>query len=58
MNAYVVFFLVTLAIGGVAWVFIYPYMSGEKKTERRMANVSRAAPTAARSSSIMSPAVV
>lgn len=48
MNAYAVFFLVTLAIGGVAWVFIYPYMSGEKKTERRMANVSRAAPMAAR----------
>jgi tight adherence protein B len=48
MNAYAVFFLVTLAIGGVAWVFIYPYMSGEKKTERRMASVSRATPMAAR----------
>jgi tight adherence protein B len=48
MNAYAVFFLVTLAIGGVAWVFIYPYMSGEKKTERRMASVSRAAPITAR----------
>lgn len=48
MNAYAVFFLVTLAIGGVAWVFIYPYISGEKKTERRMASVSRATPMAAR----------
>jgi len=48
MNAYAVFFLVTLAIGGVAWVFVYPYMSGEKKTERRMANVARATPLAAR----------
>jgi tight adherence protein B len=44
MNAYAVFFLVTLAIGGVAWVFIYPYMSGEKKPERRMASVSPHAP--------------
>jgi len=49
MNAYAVFFLVTLAIGGIAWVFIYPYLSGEKKTERRMANVARATPIAARS---------
>jgi len=49
MNAYAVFFLVTLAIGGIAWVFIYPYLSGEKKTERRMANVARATPIVARS---------
>ena len=48
MNAFAVFFLVTLSIGGVAWVFIYPYMSGEKKTETRMASVSRATPMAAR----------
>ena len=48
MNAYAVFFLAALAIGGVVWVFIYPYMSGEKKSERRMATVARATPMAAR----------
>jgi tight adherence protein B len=48
MNSYGLFFLVTVAIGGVAWVFIYPYLSGEKKAERRMASVARAEPIAAR----------
>ena len=48
MSAYGLFFLVTIAIGGGAWVFVYPFLSGEKKTERRMASVSRAEPIAAR----------
>jgi tight adherence protein B len=48
MGAYGLFFLVTIAIGGVAWVFVYPYLSGEKKAERRMASVSRSEPIAAR----------
>jgi tight adherence protein B len=48
MGSYGLFFLVAVAIGGVAWVFIYPYLSGEKKTERRMASVSRSEPIAAR----------
>jgi tight adherence protein B len=48
MSAYGLFFLVAVAIGGVAWVFVYPFLSGEKKTERRMASVSRAEPIAAR----------
>ena len=48
MSAYGLFFLVTIAIGGVAWVFVYPYLSGEKKAERRMASVARAEPIAAR----------
>jgi tight adherence protein B len=42
------FFLVTVAIGGVAWVFIYPVLSGERQAERRVANVARAEPMAAR----------
>ena len=46
MGAYGLFFLVTIAIGGVAWVFVYPYLSGEKKAERRMASVARAEPIA------------
>jgi tight adherence protein B len=48
MHTYGLFFLVALAIGGVAWVFIYPILSGERKTERRMASVSRSEPVAAR----------
>ena len=48
MSAYGLFFLVTIAIGGGAWVFVYPFLSGEKKAERRMASVSRAEPIASR----------
>ena len=48
MNIYVIFFMVVLAIGGVAWVFLYPILSGEKAVERRMASVTRAEPAAAR----------
>ena len=48
MGAYGLFFLVTIAIGGAAWVFVYPYLSGEKKAERRMASVARAEPIAPR----------
>src|ERR1700683_4461185 len=44
MSAYGLFFLVAVAIGGVAWVFVYPFISGERKTERRMARVSRSEP--------------
>jgi tight adherence protein B len=48
MQAYGVFFMAALAIGGVAWVFIYPILSGERKAERRMASVSRSEPVTAR----------
>ena len=48
MNGYALFFLVAVAIGGVAWVFIYPIISGERKAERRVASVARAEPMAAR----------
>ncbi|MFZ0526652.1 MAG: type II secretion system F family protein [Xanthobacteraceae bacterium] len=44
MGSYGLFFLVAIAIGGVAWVFVYPYLSGEKKAERRVASVARAQP--------------
>jgi tight adherence protein B len=36
------FFLVAVAIGGVAWVFLYPILSGEKKAEKRKQSVVRA----------------
>ena len=34
-------FLAATAIGGVAWVFIYPLLSGERKAEQRRASVAR-----------------
>ena len=46
MGAYGLFFLVAVAIGGVAWVFLYPHLSGEKKAERRVASIARAEPIA------------
>jgi tight adherence protein B len=46
MQAYGLFFLVALAIGGVVWVFVYPILSGERKAERRMASVARSGPVA------------
>ncbi len=49
MNVYVVFSLVTVATGGVAWVFVYPFLSGERNKERRMASVARTERTAPRS---------
>jgi len=38
------FFLGSVAAGGVAWVFIYPLLSGERHVERRMVSVARAEP--------------
>jgi tight adherence protein B len=41
-------FLAAAAIGGVAWVFLYPLLSGQKKAENRRASVAKAEPVAAR----------
>ncbi len=46
MQTYGLFFLVAFAIGAVAWVFLYPFISGERKAERRMASVARSEPIA------------
>jgi tight adherence protein B len=48
VETYSLFFLVALAIGGVAWVFVYPVLSGERQAERRKASVARSQPVAAR----------
>ena len=40
MQILAVFFLVAVAIGGVAYVFIYPVLSGERKAEQRIRNVA------------------
>src|SRR3979411_874555 len=39
-------FLAATAIGGLAWVFVYPLLSGEKKAEKRRASVARSEPAA------------
>jgi tight adherence protein B len=44
MQTYALFFLVALAIGGVAYVFLYPILSGERNAERRVAAAARAEP--------------
>jgi tight adherence protein B len=41
-------FLAATTVGGLAWVFLYPYLSGEKKAESRRASVARTEPAAAR----------
>ena len=35
------FFLGTVAAGGIAWVFIYPILSGERKAEKRKELVAK-----------------
>jgi tight adherence protein B len=46
LDSIAVFFLAALAVGGVAYVFVYPILSGERKAEKRVANVARAEPAA------------
>jgi tight adherence protein B len=46
MQALALAFLAFTAMGGVAWVFVYPLLSGEKKAESRRASIARPEPTA------------
>jgi tight adherence protein B len=39
-------FLAAAAVGGIAWVFIYPMLSGEKQAESRRASVAKPEPAA------------
>jgi tight adherence protein B len=39
-------FLAATAIGGLAWVFLYPVLSGEKQAESRRASIAKSAPAA------------
>jgi tight adherence protein B len=41
-------FLAATAIGGVAWVFLYPLLSGERKAEARRASIARSEAPAVR----------
>jgi tight adherence protein B len=42
MQALAIFLLTAFCAGGVAWVLVYPYLSGEKEAERRMSSVAKA----------------
>ena len=46
MQALALAFLAATALGGLAWVFIYPSLSGEKKAESRRASIARSEPAA------------
>jgi tight adherence protein B len=41
MQHIALFFLASAAVGGVAWVFLFPLLSGEAQAEKRMANVAK-----------------
>lgn len=44
MQALALAFLSAVTVGGLAWVFIYPLLSGEKQAEKRRASFARAEP--------------
>jgi len=41
MQKLALFFLATVATGGIAYVFLYPYLSGQRHAEQRMQSVAR-----------------
>jgi tight adherence protein B len=46
MQTLALFLLVSVSIGGVAWVFLYPILSGERQAEKRKATYARPEPVA------------
>lgn len=44
MQFIAIFFLAAVAIGGVAYTFVYPLLSGERKAEQRMQSVAKTEP--------------
>jgi tight adherence protein B len=46
LQALALAFLAAAAIGGLAWVFLYPLLSGEKKAQNRRASVAKPEPAA------------
>ncbi len=46
MQVIAVFFLVSVAFGGVVYVFLYPMLSGERKAEARLQSVAKTEPLA------------
>jgi tight adherence protein B len=48
MQALSVAFMAAVAIGGLAWVFLYPILSGERQAEQRRAAFAKSEPVARR----------
>jgi tight adherence protein B len=48
LQALALAFMAAAAIGGLAWVFIYPILSGERQAEQRRANFTKVEPVARR----------
>jgi tight adherence protein B len=48
LQALALAFMAAAAIGGLAWVFIYPILSGERQTEQRLAAFAKPEPVARR----------
>ena len=57
MQQLALFFLATAAVGGVAWVFLYPLLSGERQAERRVQNVAKSDRGASKAVTRASPKV-
>ena len=55
MQHLALFFLAAAAVGGVAWVFIYPLLSGERQAEKRMQSVARPERGAAKAATRAAP---
>jgi tight adherence protein B len=48
MQTLAIFLLTTFCAGAVAWVLLYPYLSGEKEVEKRMLSVAKPGPASAK----------
>jgi tight adherence protein B len=46
MQALALAFLAATAIGGLAWVFLYPILSGQNKAQSRRESIAKSAPAA------------
>src|SRR6202171_205954 len=44
-QAFALTFLAATTIGGLAWVFVYPLLSGERKAEKRRASIANREPS-------------
>jgi tight adherence protein B len=57
MQTLAIFVLVALAAGGVIWVFVYPFLSGERQAEQRQQSIARSEPAARVTSNTRNPKV-
>jgi tight adherence protein B len=48
LQTFAIAFMSAITLGGLAWVFLYPLLSGEKQAEKRRASFARTEPAARR----------